>query len=111
VVRIYITKWVVHRGILVADVKQPAPQRGSFHDYAHVSHINARFWAPLRMGVEAFTSLEEAQADAEKRFLRYQKQLKKESEYVERALLSMKNGKRPKVHTKFRRVADCKAFD
>jgi len=111
-VRIFITKWVVARGIIVMDVEKPKPwQKTSRYDSASVNDKEGRFYAPLRMGVEAFYTLEEALADAAQRFETRRDQLERELTSVKRGIALLKAGKGPNVHTKFKRVSDCKAFD
>ncbi len=109
--RVYITKWVLARGILVADAKPSTINRFAIKDWVQVDLPGTRFCAPLCMGKEAFLTLEEAVADTERRFEINIQRLRNELEHTKRGLQLIKEGKGPKVHMKFQRVSDCKIFD
>jgi hypothetical protein len=108
--KIFVTKWVLARGILAVDGSTPYLNRGSFKKRTDVVLPGRRNGYPLLVGSEAFLTLEEAEEDAKVRFERHLKKTRSEYAYAKKAAQLIKNGTRPAVHKNIRAVNRCHAF-
>lgn len=105
--RLYITKWVLARGILVAEgeIEDPIPRAQKKRVYARLP--GARFAGPLFLGSEVFLTLKEARADAAERFRVALRNAKTQLAYLEAAHTKLDE---LLVHKPGKLVGRCHAF-
>jgi len=111
--RLYVTKWVIARGILVLegtlrDDEMSKPWRTSYY-YIDLPHGNNWRCQQLSLGVECFLTLEEAQADAEQRFEKHAAKTKAEAWKAQEAVLRLARGEL-QVHEEVDQVKALHAF-
>lgn len=106
--RLYITKWVLARGILVTNAKleKPPTPRG-YKPRAWICLPGQRFKIPLLLGSEVFLSLDEAKEDARRRFEAALKQSQASVAYLTRAVEGFDS---LQIHEEIERVNLCRAF-
>lgn len=107
----YVTKWVIARGILHVEGSKPYTIRGSASKFVHARVEGWRRQYPLRVGSEAFKSLDDAMADAKLRFEEHLRYAQTEYTYAKRALQLIQQGKGPVVHHAPLQVKHCHAFN
>jgi hypothetical protein len=107
---LYITKWVLARGIIVAEGK---PLRLSSRQQRNLyeAHIPGHRWGVvlLTLGTEAFLTLREANAQASKMFQQHVEDCKAALEAAEEAMRLFQEGKL-KTHRNPKRIKDVHAF-
>lgn len=109
--KFYVTKWCVARGILCVNGTAPKKHHHRMQ-YLHTC-VDIPGWRssyPLKVGAEAFLTLEEAKEDALERFARHLKKMQKEYAYAKRAAQLIRQGKGPIVHHAPLHVKNCHAF-
>lgn len=109
--RLYITKWVLARGILVTDAEvEDAPTPRGHVPRAWVSLPGLRYKRPLLLGREVFYSLKEAKADARKRFRAALQVAETQFKYLTEAKVRLEHDGLL-VHKKGAIVNRCHAFE
>lgn len=107
---LYITKWVLARGIIVAEGE---PLRISSRQQRNIyeAHIPGHRWGVvlLTVGSEAFLTLKEANEQASKMFQRHVEDCKAALEAAEEAVKLFQEGKL-KTHRNPKRIKDVHAF-
>lgn len=106
--RIYITKWVLARGILVTDaeiVRGPTPSCQI--DRAWINLPGMRYARPLFLDREFFLTLKEAKEDARERFSTALKLAERQVVYLKKAASRME---KLQVHKPGAIVGHCHAF-
>jgi hypothetical protein len=108
--RLYITKWVIARGILVTEAEiEDAPTPRGYIQRAWVNLPGMRYGSPLLLGREIFLDLKEARADAKKRFRAALKVAEVQFKYLTEAKVRLERDELL-VHKKGAIVKDCHAF-
>lgn len=109
---VYITKWVVTRGIIVAQgtpVHLAGNQRRKLYSVGLIGHQHRSRKIVLTVGREAFFTLEEAKADAKARFEENLRACREEYEVAQRAMAEFDAG-RLKVHENPEKIKSVQAF-
>lgn len=107
--KLYVTKWVLARGILVLEATKPERRRKSLKYHSFLRGVGRRMSA-VTLGRDAFQTLKEAQADARKRFEAYYQQTVSELAYASFAWDNVRQGLPIAVHKMPRSVSKCSAF-
>lgn len=109
--KVYVTKWVLARGILhVQVIGRPFQINQSEATFVHVKVNGWRRGFPLKIGKDCFLSLKDAEGDAYGRFERdYEKKLR-ELGRAKSAWLKVQSGKGPVVHRSPTVLSKCHAF-
>ena len=92
---IYITKWVVTRGIIVArgePARFSSAQRRNVYRVDLMGHQHRHREVLIVVGSEGFLSQDEAFADAERRFEEHLSQKRRELAVAERAMSEFRGG-------------------
>jgi len=107
--RLYITKWVLARGILTMEGEvEDAPTPRGYIKRVWVSLPGLRYPRVLLLGREVFESLKEAREDARHRFEMALRQARAAAGYLEKASARLDE---LKVHKKGVVVSKCRAFE
>lgn len=111
---LYVTAWVTNRGIvkaegLLRDFDASWDRRLNTYYYIQLPEVNHRH-AQLSLGKECFLTLEEALADAEKRFKLRVEKARQELKQAKDRLQQFESGLL-QIHKNFVRVSDLHPFE
>lgn len=106
---LYVTKWVLARGILLVEGSTPH-QRGQSHNlYSDVQGVGRRMTVVM-IGSEAFFTLKEARDDARRRFKVRLKRAQTEHRIAQQYWKKLEAGVPLAVHKKPALVSKCGPF-
>ncbi len=106
---LYVTKWVLARGILLLEGTAPHRRGQSHLFYSDVRGVGRRS-SVVSIGREAFTTLKEAQADAKERFKVRLKRAQTEHRQAVSYWNRLEGGDQVAVHKKPGVVSKCGPF-
>lgn len=107
--KIYVTKWVTARGILVLDGTKPI-RRGRSRNWYTTAHGVGNRLAVLKIGSEAFLTLKEARVNARVRFAERYERARTELRWASQAWTTLQAGVPVQVHTKPKVISGCHPF-